>query len=67
MTQSHPTEKLGWSEPEESDPDNYTDVNKQVAFQKINLSYPDEMHDLHNDCSSAPDNDYSLAHDYSLE
>lgn len=65
--QSLPIEKLGWSEPEQPDPDNYTDVNKQVAFQKINLSYPDEMHDLHNDCSSAPDNDYSLAHDYSLE
>ena len=56
MSQSLPFSNFKWLEDTESiNLDNYTDDSKKGIILEVDLEYPDELHDLHNDYPCAPE------------
>ena len=55
MMQLLPTEILGCVDPEKLDLDNCTHDNSRPFFIEFELNFPDALHELHNNCSLAPD------------
>ena len=49
MIQLLPTEILDWVNPKEFNLDNYSNDSPIGCFLGVDLYYPDELHDLHND------------------
>ena len=49
-------EILDWIEPTDFSPDNYSNNNPIECFSEVDLDYPDELHDLHNDYPFAGEN-----------
>ena len=48
MLQFVPIELLDWVNSKKIYPDNYSNNGSKEYFLKVNLEYPDELHDLHN-------------------
>ena len=61
MSQSLPVGDFKWLDPSEyEDPedfilDNYTDETRKGVILEVDLEYPEELHDLHNDYPLAPE------------
>ena len=49
IMQPLPTEILDWADPKDFNLDNYLNDSPIGFFLEIELDYPDELHDLHND------------------
>ena len=55
MMQFLPIEALDWFNPINFNLDNYCDNGSKGCFLEVDLDYPAEMHDLHNDCLLSPE------------
>ena len=51
MMQLLPTEVLDGVNPKDFNLDNYSINSPIECFLEVELDYPDELHDFHNDCS----------------
>ena len=51
MMQLLPTEILNWVNPKDFNLDHYSINNPIEYILEVELDYPEELHDLHNDCS----------------
>ena len=50
-----PTSGFKWIDPKEFDLNKYANNSSKGCFLKVDLEYPKELHDLHNDYPLAPD------------
>ena len=55
MSQSLPFKDFKWIDPESVILDNYTDYTWKGIILEVDLEYPEELHDLHNDYPLAPE------------
>ena len=55
MSKFLPTSGFKWIDPKEFDLDNYTTTSSKGCVFEINLEYPEELRELHNDYLLAPD------------
>ena len=55
MSKFLPTSGLKWIDPKEFDLNEYTSNSSKVCVLKVDLEYPKELHELHNDYPLAPD------------
>ena len=55
MSKFLPTSGFKWIDPKEFDVDNYTTTSSKGCVFEINLEYPEELWELHNDYLLAPD------------
>jgi len=55
MSQSLPCRDFKWLDPEEVILDNYDENSYKGIILEVDLEYPDELHDLHNDYPCAPE------------
>ena len=55
MSKFLPTSGFKWIDPKEFDLNKYTNNSSKGCFLKVDLEYPKELHDLHNDYPLAPD------------
>ena len=55
MSQSLPVGDFKWLPPEDFILDNYTDDTRKGVILEVDLEYPEELHDLHNDYPLAPE------------
>jgi len=54
MSQPLPYRDFKWKDPEEMILDNYHKNSKKGIILEVDLEYPEELHDLHNDYPCAP-------------
>ena len=55
MSKFLPTSGFKWIDPKEFDLNKYANNSSKGCFRKVDLEYPKELHDLHNDYPLAPD------------
>ena len=55
MSKFLPTSGLKWIDPKEFDLNEYTSNSSKGCVLKVDLEYPKELHELHNDYPLAPD------------
>ena len=55
MSQSLPVGDFKWLPPEDFILDNYTDDTRKGVILEVDLEYPEELHNLHNDYPLAPE------------
>ena len=55
MSKFLPTSGFKWIDPKEFDLNKYANNSSKGCFLKVDLEYPKELHDLHNDYPLAPD------------
>ena len=55
MSKFLPTSRFKWKDPKEFDLNNYTSNSSKGCVLKVDLEYPKELRELHNDYSLAPD------------
>ena len=55
MSKFSPTGKYKWIDPEEFDSNRYSRNSSKGCVLEVDLKYPKELHELHNDYHLAPD------------
>ena len=55
MSQPLPTGDFQWTDPEEIEFFNYHEYSDEGVILEVDLEYPEELHNLHNDCPCAPE------------
>ena len=55
MSESLPTSGSNWIDPKEFDLNKYTSKSSKGYFLEVDLEYPKELQELHNDYLLAPD------------
>ena len=55
MSKFLPTSRLKWIDPKEFDLNEYTGNSSKGCVLQVDLEYPKELHELHNDYPLAPD------------
>ena len=55
MSQSLPTDGFKWKEPEDVDLYSYNKDSDKGLLLEVDLDYPEELHDTHNDYPLAPE------------
>ena len=55
MSQSLPCGDFKWLDPESIILENYANDSKKGIILEVDLEYPEELHDLHNDYLAAPE------------
>ena len=55
MSQLFPTGDFKWVDPDEIELENYGEDSEKGLILEVDLEYPEELHDLHNDYPLAPE------------